>query len=511
MNLSRQAIFLKLSNLRLKIEGEVLIKDISFELKAGESLAVTGASGSGKTLLGKLLAGQITPSSGKLDFCGRGKRLMVDQQDHFIFFSGRRSMHYGQRYENAGMESVPVVKDFLRKFQSKKEIESVEDVRSVMAKMRMAHLADRKILELSNGERKRTQLAAALLQNPDLLILDQPLVGLDFNSCENLHGLLKGLTESGTGLVVICDPHHVPEYVHWVAELKDGALSQFVERGKYQAKIETQGVNLPDADSNLFSLFSQSKELFVEIILMEQVKVKMGEKQILNNINWQVKPGEQWALLGPNGAGKTTLLSLITADNPQAYSNHLILFDRQRGSGESIWDIKKRIGFVSPELHLCFLRGAGIFNTVPGLSGPVYQAYSPLTCLEVVLSGFRDEVGAVSASTDYQVKLAGAWLSILKLERLKNRLFIHSSLGEQRSVLLARALVKSPDLLILDEPCQGLDHQQTSRFTQLLDIICTRLQTTLIYVTHQPEEIPACVSHVLQLEAGEVVRCGDRS
>jgi molybdate transport system ATP-binding protein len=512
MNLSgEQHVFLKLSNLSLKIAGERLIKDISFELKKGEALAITGASGSGKTLLGKLLAGQIAASSGKLVFQNQPKRLMVDQQDHFIFFSGRRSMHYGQRYESSGMENVPTVKAFLQKFQPGNNGEAA--IHLVMEQMEIAHLAGRKILELSNGERKRVQLATALLQKPDLLVLDQPFVGLDFHSREKLDSLLELLAETGICLVIICDPKHIPAYVHWVAELKDGALKQFTERENYRPQTETMDFGLQDTSSHLFSLLPKPKEAFGNIVLMRQVNVKIGEKQILDNINWQVKAGEQWALLGPNGAGKTTLLSLITADNPQGYNNHLILFDRQRGSGESIWDIKQRIGFVSPELHLYFLRGAGIFNTVPGLSGPSHQAYSPLTCLDVALSGFRDEVGSVSPSTDHQRGLASAWLSILKIDRVKKRLFIHVSLGEQRLVLLARALVKSPALLILDEPCQGLDHQQTARFTQLLDTVCRHLQTTLIYVTHHPDEIPVCANHLLELENGPeasgVKYCGE--
>ena len=510
MNQSDRNIFLELVKSGLKIDGETILHNISFDLKMGESFAITGASGSGKTLLGRLLSGEVPPSFGTLVFSNNSKRLMVDQQDHFIFFSGRRSMHYGQRYENSGMESVPVVKEFLKNFSTEKDDATIEsEIRMVSEQMEITHLSDRKILELSNGERKRTQLAAALLQKPDVLVLDQPFIGLDFHSRETLNSLLKRQMKSGICLVIICDPHHIPEEIHWVAELKNGTLNQFVDRKKYQSQIEEPEVDLPEPNSNLFTLLPEPNEFFNNLVLMKQVNVVMGEKHILKDINWQVRRGEQWALLGHNGAGKSTLLSLITADNPQGYNNHLILFDRKRGSGESIWDIKKRIGFVSPELHLYFLRGSGIFNTVPGLSNSTYQVYSSLSCHDVILSGFRDEVGFVSQSTDYEIKLADAWFSILKLEHLKRRLFTHASLGEQRSVLLARALVKSPALLILDEPCQGLDHQQTKHFTLLLDNICIQLKTTLIYVTHQPEEIPPCVSHLLQLENGRVKNCGE--
>jgi molybdate transport system ATP-binding protein len=217
-----------------------------------------------------------------------------------------------------------------------------------------------------------------------------------------------------------------------------------------------------------------------------------------------VKAGEQWALLGHNGAGKTTLLSLVTADNPQGYTNDLVLFDRRRGSGESIWDIKNRIGFVSPELHLYFLRGEGIFNTIPGLQSKPHSHYDALTCMDVIISGFRNEIGFASQPTDLQRDLAERWFPALGLSHLTDRLFIQASLGEQRALLLARALVKSPSLLILDEPCQGLDDEQTQRFVNLLDQLCKHLNTTMVYVTHHRNEIPPCVSKVLELEGGQV-------
>ena len=501
-------------NISLKMEGETIIHPLSFELKQGESLAITGASGSGKTMLGRMLAGQFLPSSGQL-ICDPGfRRFMVDQQDHFIAFSGQRSMHDGFRYENQSMESVPTVRELLDRAKIKNETNTSENgVYRMMEQLEIQHLADRKLLQLSNGERKRTQLATVLLQKPGLLVLDQPFVGLDFHSRMSLNRLLKQQMKSGLCLVVITDPDHVPDAIHWVIELKNGQLNQWVRQASYRSSIGADDSGYPETDPQLLAHLSHPETPLNTIVRMNQVQVTLGGKQILQNINWHVKSGEQWALLGPNGAGKSTLLSLVTADNPQAYANDLILFDRQRGTGESIWDIKRRIGFVSPELHLYFLRGAGIQNTIPGLAAPERKAYNPMTCLEVVLSGFHDEVGFASAATDDQLKTAGMWLHILGLKYLQKRLFVHASLGEQRVVLLARALVKAPPLLILDEPCQGLDSQQTRRFIRLLNAICDQLKTSLIYVTHRKAEIPSCVTHLLHLENSRIKSQGafDRS
>ncbi|HPR84648.1 MAG TPA: hypothetical protein PLG33_01280, partial [Prolixibacteraceae bacterium] len=192
----------------------------------------------------------------------------------------------------------------------------------------------------------------------------------------------------------------------------------------------------------------------------------------------------------------------------QGYANDLTLFDRRRGSGESIWDIKQRIGYVSPELHLYFLRGKGIFNTIPGLEKSLPMGGNPLRCDEVITSGFNEQIGFSASHSDFQKKAVRTWFSILQLEHLADSIFAEASLSEQRLLLLARALVKLPALLILDEPCQGLDAHQTRRFTAILDVICRHLDTTIIYVTHYQEEIPQSVTQQLQLENGQVKYCG---
>lgn len=512
MTHSVQSGKLEAIQLQLKIEGESILHQINFKIERGEVLAITGASGSGKTMLGKVLVGRQQVSSGTLNFLGIERRLMVDQQDHFIAFSGRRSMHHSQRYESVGMENVPTVHEFLQQVVAENTHDNKsEEVLEVLTELEIAHLQHQKILELSNGERKRTQLAVALLQQPDLLVLDQPFVGLDFHSQAKLKQLLTRLKESGICVVMMVDSQHISAPVDWVLELKNGTVNQFVRQKEYQSKIEIQSKSR--IDPLILDLLPDASEAFDDMVVMKKVNVTLSGKPILKAIDWQVRRGEQWALLGPNGSGKSTLLSLVTADNPQGYSNHLVLFDRQRGSGESIWDIKKRIGFVSPELHLYFLRGAGIFNTIPGLKNSKSEVYSSLACQDVVTSGFQDEVGFSSPATDHQLKTTQRWLQMLGLAHLQKRLFVHTSLGEQRVVLLVRALVKSPQLLVLDEPCQGLDQQQASKFIGLLEQICSHLNTTMIYVTHQKEEIPECVTHLLQLENGQVKSQGafDRS
>ncbi|RAV30124.1 ATP-binding cassette domain-containing protein [Sinomicrobium soli] len=483
--------------------GFSVLDGISFRLPEGASLAVVGESGSGKTTLCRILAGKVQPSSGK--FGPATSRVeMVEQQDQFLAVSGRGHTHYSQRYEARDTSGMPGVYDYLKRIARESGV-SGEVLDKAIDSTRIGHILERKLLQLSNGERKRTQLAAALLKTPDVLILDQPFVGLDAVSREHLDTLLEEL--SGTVvLIIICGAGQVPADMDKVLELDKGRVKQYTDRESYTVPAEKQ---ITLKDSTWFERLRPSGTGQHDIVVgMEDVDVYLGGQHILKKITWQVRSGERWALVGHNGAGKTTLLSLITADNPQGYNNKLTLFDRRRGTGESIWDIKRKIGFVSAELHLYFLRGKGILNTVPGIDNGNREVYSSLSCLDVIVSGFRDEVGVVSTPSEYQSGLARQWMHVLGLERLQQSNFAHASLGEQRCILLARALVKCPSLLILDEPLQGLDEQQVAYFRALLNRLCETLGTTMIFVSHYTDEIPECVDRKLVLDRGEVIECG---
>lgn len=482
-----------------KSEGKSILSDISFALTARQSMAIVGPSGCGKTTLGRLIARKLEPTSGELIFAEGLTCRMVEQQDNFMTISRLGSSYYGQRYENQGMEQSPTILAYLQ--------QTADEVEWAMELLNIAHLKNSKLMMLSNGERKRTQLAEALLHHPDVLVLDQPFVGLDVQSRQNLSQQIAEIHHSGKTIVLICDALHIPEEIDWVLEMDSGQISRWIPRSAYLPKDEQ--IDSPEVMESYFAALPVMDDARFELaVRMNKVTVAHGGREILKNIDWIVRKGERWALMGPNGAGKTTLLSLITADNPQGYVNDLTLFDRRRGSGESIWDIKQRIGYVSPELHLYFLRGKGIFNTIPGLEKSLPTGGNSLRCDEVITSGFNEQIGFSASRSDFQKKAVRTWFSILQLEHLADSKFAEASLSEQRLLLLARALVKMPALLILDEPCQVLDVHQTKRFTAMLDVICCHLDTTIIYVTHYQEEIPQSVTQLLQLESGQVKYCG---
>ena len=213
---------------------------------------------------------------------------------------------------------------------------------------------------------------------------------------------------------------------------------------------------------------------------MNKVCIRYGKRTILKDLDWTVKNGENWALSGQNGAGKSTLLSLVCADNPQSYACDIALFGNPRGSGETIWDIKKHIGYVSPELHRAYQRD--------------------MPAIRIVASGLMDSVGLYVKPRENQYEICKFWLNVFGLEGLEDTSFLKLSSGEQRLVLLARAFVKDPELLILDEPLHGLDNINRRLVKDVIETFCKRKNKTIIMVTHYKEELPNCIDHSIFLK-----------
>lgn len=498
---------LRLDKASLSYKSTQVLKEITLQLKAGESLAIIGPSGSGKTSLAKLISRAVHPTSGQVDNSFR--TIFVSQQDHFSEIAGLGSTYYSKRYEFHDYENPMTVPEYLQQLLKRlgREDQKIAEL-ELLDTFKIRYLLDRNLMQLSNGERKRLQLIGAILERPELLIMDQPFTGLDEQSRALLTQVLEQLTFQGLSFVLICAKSEIPNFVENVVLLKEG---QMAYQGNPQ-QLETHEHQGPSINTavEVDALLREDTERFDTIIGMKHVNVHMKANPILVDINWEVKQGECWALLGHNGAGKSTLLSMVTADNPQGYTNDLVLFDRKRGSGESIWDIKDRIGYLSPELHLYFMRGKGVLSSVPGISSDA-KPYSTLSCTDVIISGYRDEIGTVSPVTPNQRTIAYAWLELVNLTKLADTLFLDASLGEQRVILLLRALIKAPALLILDEPCQGMDADQITYFKSLLDHICSSKHITMVYVSHHKNEIPDSVQKVLVLENGRVIENGLRA
>lgn len=507
-----EEVVIELNGLTIRSEEKKILDTLSLQVKRGEAWAITGSSGSGKTTLGKVLAGFYSVAPGELSFNlpSDYKRIFVSQQHDFRYLSSARS-YYQQRFDSNYGSDFPLVKEALRRKMPNGDPDFENRFEKVSQLLGIASLMESRLIELSNGEGKRVQLAQALLQNPHLLIMDNPFIGLDVESRRILHGLIDALIQSGTLIFLITTEDEIPGNITHVLKLEAGAVKAIYNREEFiSTKKEIEPTYSFKIDKDLLQKLTAfpDENPFAVAVEMKDVTIAYDEKVILDHVSWKVMRGERWALKGHNGSGKSTLLSLILADNPKAYSNEIYLFDRRRGSGESIWDIKKKIGQISPELHIYFQRNTNYTEALSLAAGGTLDnsfSSSSVSCFEVVCSGYQDQVGSSNQLASLQYKRAEEWMELLQISHFKKQPLDRLSLGEQRLVLLARALVKNPPLLILDEPCQGLDAAQTNYFVNVVNEICLHSDKTLIYVSHYAEDIPGCVTKILTLEKGKAV------
>ena len=332
----------------------------------------------------------------------------------------------------------------------------------------MEPFLDKYIITLSSGELRKFQLAKTLLTQPETLILDNPFIGLDSMMRDQLRELLRLLADERQleVILVVSRQEDVPDYVTNVITIGDmTGEAEGLSSEKRQAIL-----NLPYKDNEYHA---------DEVVRMNKVSIRYDSRTILKELDWRIMNGERWVLSGRNGSGKSTLLSLICADNPQGYACDISLFGHQRGSGESIWEIKRHIGYVSPEMHRSYHRD--------------------LPALRIVASGLKDTVGLYVRATEEEYETCRWWMRIFGIEHLAERSFLKMSSGEQRLVLLARAFVKDPELLILDEPLHGLDNVNRQLAKDVIETFCERKNKTLIFVSHYKDERPACIDHEINL------------
>ncbi len=479
---------LQAKELTVKQNGQTILNQISFTIEQGEQWAITGPSGSGKSTLLKALAGKQF-FSGHLTINDNNpllskKVVLIEQQHHFKNLSNTSNFYYQQRFNSGDSEDAITVEEDLRNALSKNAA-AKNELTALAELFDIKKLCAERLIQLSNGENKRLQIVKALLLRPAFLLLDNPFTGLDIKSRKTLENVLDEVAAKGIHIIMVISASHLPFFITNVLSLSNNgsyAASSLVASGLHDAHVNAEP---PFSFDNklLHELTAKNPDNTFEFaVRMKNVTIKY-DHTILDGINWEVRNGEKWSLSGPNGSGKSTLLSLVNADNPQAYANEIYLFDRKRGTGESIWDIKKKTGFVSPELHVYFEKGTN--------------------CFDVVASGLFDTIGLFRKINEQQKLLVVKWMQLLKVENVAQKLLFQLSGSQQRLVLLARALVKNPPLLILDEPCQGLDEEQTLLFKAIINEISVTANKTLIYVSHYAGEIPECITNFIKLENGK--------
>ena len=462
---------------------------VNWTIQAGEQWAVIGPNGAGKSLLIDLLQRKFALKDGEVNFASNGR---VSDFIRCITFKDIYSLadcqntYYQQRWHATENDEVPRAAELLGVTNKELGMKN-EELIDLFA---IRELLPKKVIYLSSGELRKFLIVRTLLKHPRLLILDNPFIGLDAPSRELLVEMLQRMTQvHGVQVILLLsNPQDIPTMVNRVLPVVNRTLLPPMSREAFLADnalihqlFPTEGLTeaTPFIAPTLPVDPAKQPATHTVTLRMEKVKVRYGSRTILQDIDWEIKNGEKWALFGPNGSGKSTLLSLVYADNPQSYANTLYLFDKKRGTGESIWEIKKRIGYVSPEMHLYYRQN--------------------VSTLKIVGSGFFDAIGLYQQCSEEQEQLALAWMRLFGIDHLRDRMFQTLSSGEQRLVLLARAFVKDPDLIILDEPLHGLDVSHKKQAAAIIECFCERPGKTLIYVTHYPHELPACVDKQFEL------------
>lgn len=513
---------LALDGVTLRSRSGLAFRGARWTWRRGEQWAILGPNGAGKSLLALALCGRAPVVDGEIHYGfespGAARRPARSPEEEIALLSphvqrdliAHESSFYQSRWHSGIDEGQRTVAQFL----SQASVEGInpfelgarrnpvrpfqQERRRWLRWLGLAPLLRRKLIQLSNGEQRRVLLAHTLLRSPRLLVLDDPFGGLDVASRARLQQIVRRLMRAGWPVLLITSrPDEIPPACTHLLLVRNHRIVAQGTRAKVLAHPLAQRLDRASrrnekphsrpAPPRPRAAVARGSKPLVEL---NHVTVQLGRQPILRDFTWTLRRGENWALLGPNGSGKTTLLSLIQGDNPQAYALDIRLFGARSHSTQTLWQTRRKIGWLSPELHLHY--------------PPAWSA------LEVVCSGFFNSVGLHQTCSPRQRTTARRWLDAFGLADRAAEAIGAMSLGDQRLVLLARAVVKRPQLLILDEPCQGLDAAHRHAVLEAVDRWVAQTRAGLIFVTHHAREMPAGITHVLELKAGRIVRAGRR-
>ena len=477
-----------------------MAEPVSLEINRGEQIAIAGGNAAGKSRLVEILTGHypLLRNEVHYDFSPSTLPLVSDNLKYISFRDSYGDQdgtyYYQQRWNQHDIsDDMPTVARLLGIVNDEPGTDTPPSPAlyySTLLNLRSSF--SKRIISLSSGELRKFQMVKVLATNPRVLVLDNPFIGLDAAARRDFRGLLETLTRRTELLVILVFSRRgdIPDFITHVLPVEGMKLLPKMTlagfRRKYAAatppklkdEVRRWIANLPSSPS----LTTPAAPCMArEIIRFRDVSISYGGHTILKHVSWTVHEGERWALSGRNGSGKSTLLSLVCADNPQAYACDIELFGHRRGTGESIWEIKRRIGYVSPEMHRAYLKD--------------------IPAIDVVASGLCDSVGLYVRPRPEQRQSCLDWMRVFGIEALADRSFLQLSSGEQRLCLLVRAFVKDPELLVLDEPLHGLDDQGGCLVRQIVEQFCLRPHKTLVFVTHYEEELPRGITHRLCLDS----------
>jgi len=466
---------LSIEQLHFPLSNDSSLSIQQLSLEKGESLLVLGDNASGKSVLAQILAGEITNYQGSVSLTEKFTTLSFELEAQTLAQDrlNDRSNYMAEGVDN-GRTALEIIIDdnvFVQK-----------DLDEIITLLAIEKLLEKPFKILSTGETRKVLMARALMLKPQVMLLDEPYAGLDIGSQAHLSNVLNSLIAQGISIILFDFYHQsLPSSIEKLVYMQQGKIvlsgnrSQVIETKQWQ-QLNENHYSLPHhlPDCLQYDRLEKNEAL----VSVNNVSVSFDQKPIFSALNWQFEQGQHWRIIGPNGCGKSTLLAMISGDSPKAYGKDIHLFGVKRGSGESIWDIKRHYGLVSAQLH----RDYRVSTTL----------------MKVVLSGFYDSIGLYDSPSRQQVIIARQWLVLLGLEQHENTYFNQLSYGEQRLVLIARAVVKLPMILILDEPCQGLDNHNRDKVLALMDYIAANSKTHLLFVSHDLRDQLECITHELE-------------
>lgn len=521
-----QKKIISINECRIESARGTLLENVSWKMSSKEAWLVVGANGSGKANFLNALAGdgaRFVPNKDGAFFSNafENSAEIISLEKAAALIEEERANDESE-YVEGGVDHGRTARVFLcegilgkkirRQTNGEFEIPEMAARLENFPEVKLCgieNILDRGLKYLSTGEIRRTYLCRALLGKKRLLILSDPFAGLDAQSRKILLDFFDGIAtrqlknsceESGAFPRIILSMerfNEIPESINCVLEFSKNAISFCGSRREYEEILsqrqkensdfrEKNKIEFKQTVQNLVAENFSDEKNSAERILVEMcgVNVGWGEHRVLRDLSWTLRRGEHWLIRGPNGSGKTTFLELITGDNMQVFCNDVKIFGARRGSGETIWDIKKRLGIVSYRLHVEY-RMVG------------------QNLLGVIVSGFHDSIGLYEAAGDVEIAAAKKWLALGGFSGRENEQFSNLSYGEQRAILILRASVKSPEILILDEPCHGLDENFRQKILDLLETIAESGTTTLLHVTHDSSEALACEKNILEFLPNE--------
>ncbi|MCL1123752.1 ATP-binding cassette domain-containing protein [Shewanella surugensis] len=376
------------------------------------------------------------------------------------------------------------------------ECKNDELAQSLLMELDLLHLKDSGFRQLSSGETRRVMLARSLATKPDFLILDNVLTGLDVAHRQSLVRYFTRLSQRVKRpiqmMVVFSREEDMPDWIEHIALFNQGGFEGLMDKVTWNThplitQIKAQSMQQSEKMMALIRHHQHPFQFDNPVFEIKDGQVNYLDNIFFTGVNWRIENGDHWQIKGPNGCGKSTLLGLIFGDHPQCYSNDIDIFGRKRGSGETIWEIKKHIGMVSSALHL--------------------QYRVNCSALQVILSGFYDSIGLYSEPTRKELALAKEWLAILHMSQYEKTSFRQLAYSQQRLLLIARAIVKQPRLLILDEPYQGLDYLGRRLMKNTLELIAKENLSQLLYVSHYQNDSLDSVHHELVFVYDEALDC----